>query len=114
MRAVKDDYQSRTMPVLCEEALAILCDVESGKWLRCSYIGEQLFRDAYFRGSCPFARIAGKVLKRLEAIGLARSHGEVVGGQYRFGWAATSRGRRKHDKTIWKRYHQSRLGGDDA
>ena len=93
MRSVSDNYQSRSMVVLCGEALAILCDASRDDWLRCSYIGRQLFRDAHCRGSAPFARIAGKVMRRLEAAGFARREFKVIGKYYNFGWSVTAAGR---------------------
>lgn len=91
MRAVQDDYKQRSMETLCQEALEILR--ASSSLVGCSYMGEQLFRDATFRGSCPFARIAGKILKRLKDAGLA----ENSAGRYNasaWGWQVTGKGRR--------------------
>ena len=68
MKATPDNYKPRSMPVLCQEALAVLRDANQP--LRCGYIGERLFPDAIHRGSAPFARIAGKVVRRLESQGL--------------------------------------------
>ncbi len=88
MKAVPDDYQTRPMHVLCEEALEQLRDATEPR--RCGYIGEQLFWDATHRGSAPFARIAGKVMKRLKDAGLAEwSNG---------GWVISEAGR-KNNKT---------------
>lgn len=92
MRAVKDDYKPRSMETLCQEALEILR--ASPVSMRCTYIGEQLFHDAsHFRGSAPFARIAGKIMKRLAEAGLAEDHCFIVGGRYYSGWRATHKGR---------------------
>lgn len=99
MKAVCDDYKPRSMEVLCQEALEILR--ASASLMRCSFIGEQLFRDATFRGSCPFARIAGKVVRRLREAGLAEIQIGRGGHASAWGWSVTCKGRRT-DYTIRK------------
>ena len=88
MKATPDGYRPRPMKILCQEALEILR--ESDDPLRCGYLGDRLFREAVHRGSAPFARIAGKVMRRLEKVGLAEygNRGDV------WGWRVTAAGRR--------------------
>lgn len=70
MRATKDGYKRRTIEQLADEAFELLRKTD--RLASCAWIGEQLFRDeAHFRGSAPFARIAGKVMRRLKAQGRA-------------------------------------------
>lgn len=54
---------SKNIADLMIETLALLKDRPGG--LRCAQIGEHLYRDRRIKGSCPYARIAGKVLARL-------------------------------------------------
>ena len=83
MRAVGADYQPRTMDQL-EAAAILVLERYRGQTVRCGLIGEQMFPDAIHRGSAPFARIAGKVMRRLEAKGKAH-HGKLHSrGEY--GW----------------------------
>ncbi len=93
MKAVDDDYKPRTMAILCQEALEFLRK-QGGKPVGCGYVGEQLFFHASHRGSAPFARIAGKVLKRLKDAGLAS--GGMSRGYDWPGWHVTDAGR-NHD-----------------
>lgn len=88
MKAVSDNYQVRPMHILCGEVLEILRS-NDGRPIRCGHIGEQLFHDAIHRGSAPFARIAGKVMKRLKRSGLVKWSSTEYGG-----WELTARGRR--------------------
>lgn len=89
MQAVRDDYKRRSMCLLCQDALEILREIKHGP-VRCGYIGGRLFWDAaHHRGSAPFTRIAGKVLKRLEHAGLA----EWQRNQNFGGWVVTAAGR---------------------
>lgn len=89
MKAVPDNYQARPMHVLCQEALEMLREAD-GQPLRCGYIGSHLFWAATHRGSAPFARIAGKVVRRLDRAGLAVSSISHGYG----GWVVTAAGRR--------------------
>lgn len=80
MRAVDDDYSKRSMDELAEHALQIITEQPG---LRCGGIGDQLFRDvATLRGSAPFARLAGKVMRKLEREGKAYYCGKGFGGWY--------------------------------
>ena len=65
MRAVADEYEPRSLDQLEQDALAILLRFE-GQALSCGSIGDLLFKEATHRGSARFARIAGKVMRRLE------------------------------------------------
>lgn len=94
MCAVSSDYRPRSMGVLCQEALEILRHPDHTSFLSCNQIGEMLFRDATYRGSAPYALIAGKVLKRLAAAGLAKISGRSFAGQWYTGWEITDAGRR--------------------
>ncbi len=86
MKATPDDYQPRPMGVLCQAALEILRDA-NGQGLRCGLLGDRLFPDAILRGSAPFARIAGKVMHRLDSAGLATWCADDYGG-----WVITRKG----------------------
>ena len=88
MKAVPNDYQTRPMTQLCQDALEILRETEHGP-VRCGYIGNKLFPDAIHRGSAPFARIAGKVMKRLEHAGYAEWQRDGTGWG---GWIVTPAG----------------------
>ena len=89
MRAVSDDYQPRTLDELADQALLILG--EQGD-MRCGLLGSLLFKDAArLRGSAPFARIAGKVVRRL----LDRGH---AGCTNKGTWELTYRGRQEYAK----------------
>jgi len=92
MQVVRDDYERRSMDELEVEAIEILG--KAGHTLRCGYIGERLFHDHvdFIRGSAPFARIAGKVMKRLEKKDLAR-YG-MLNGRGEFGWHLTPKGQK--------------------
>jgi len=91
VKAVSDDYKSRSMRVLCQDALEILRNAH-GQSIRCGRLGDELFADATHRGPAPFARIAGKVTRRLEAAGLATWQVSFPGS--RGGWVVTDLGRR--------------------
>lgn len=91
MKAVADDYKSRSMCVLCQDALEILRSA-GGQSIRCGRLSDELFADATHRGSAPFARIAGKVTRRLKDAGLATWQVSVLGGWG--GWVVTDVGRR--------------------
>jgi len=83
---VRRDYQKRTMDELTDECLDIIKAQPTG--LRCGMIGEQLFRGtATFQGSAPYARLAGKVMLRLQAAGLAR----YAIGRGNAGWYPTAK-----------------------
>lgn len=70
--------QRRNMTELKEDALCVITDRPG---LRCGGIGDQLFKHVkQLNGSAPFARVAGKVMKRLEADGLARYDPKANGG----------------------------------
>lgn len=84
---VADGYQKRSLDELGDEAVRILSrygDVGCNT----GEIGNQLFPDAVgaVNCSCPYARIAGRVLHRLERKGL-------VCARRRFGWVITPAGR---------------------
>lgn len=68
--SVHTDYRPRTMGELENSALEVL-----HKWgtsLPCSVIGEGMFEDhAHVNGNCPYARIAGRVMRRLREKNLA-------------------------------------------
>lgn len=67
--AVNSGYKKRTMRELAEEALVIIIRQPG---LGCGVIGDELFKgNAYIKGSAPYARLVGKVMKLLEADGLA-------------------------------------------
>ena len=83
MRAVGDDYQPRTMEQL-EAAALLMLERYRGQAVRCGLIGEQMFPEAIHRGTAPFARIAGKVMRRLEAKGKAQYGRLHPRGEY--GW----------------------------
>ncbi len=68
MRSTPDDYQKRTMEELADAALEILREQPG---LRCGTLGERLFPMATLRGSAPFARLAGRVVRLLEKQGKA-------------------------------------------
>jgi len=93
MQAVRDDYEPRSMQALCQEALQLLRKQAPGRLSHCAHIGEQLFFSARHRGSCPFARIAGKVMKRLKDAGLAKRDMQRVAGRMTYGWVVTAAGR---------------------
>lgn len=64
-----DDSDRRTMAQLEEDAFTA---IKEQPGLRCGAIGDVLFDHVSTAGgSAPFARIAGKVMKRLEKKGLA-------------------------------------------
>ncbi|MBC8867793.1 MAG: hypothetical protein H8E44_00150 [Planctomycetes bacterium] len=86
MKAVGDTYRKRSMDELADLAIEILRQ-HNGQPLGCGYIGERLFPGAIHRGSAPFARIAGRAMKRLERDGKAK-WGKLTeyGSQ---GWYAT-------------------------
>lgn len=66
---VKRDYMSRTMDQLADEALEI---IRKTPGLRCGTIGDHLFGDhARLLGTAPYARITGKVMRKLEREGKA-------------------------------------------
>ena len=83
MRAVDDDYHPRTMEQL-EAAAILVLQRYRGQTVRCGLIGEQMFPEAIHRGTAPFARIAGKVMRRLEAKGKVRYGRLRTRGEY--GW----------------------------
>lgn len=69
MKAVAEDYKKRSLDELADEAMEI---IRRNPGVRCGYIGERLFADApHHRGTAPFARIAGRVMKKLEREGRA-------------------------------------------
>ena len=89
MKATPDNYKPRAMPTLCQDALEML---REATWpVRCGYIGNELFPDAIHRGSAPFARIAGKVVRKLEAAGLIEYLQDTTGFG---GWVVTALGRK--------------------
>lgn len=62
--------------------------------LRCGGIGDRLFKHiSYMKGSAPYARLAGKVMKRLEARGLAYYDSKGFGG-----WRPTARASKKESQ----------------
>lgn len=89
MKSTPPDYKRRSMAVLCQEALEILREYH-GQPLGCGLIGGQLFRESTQRGSAPFARLAGKVMKRLECAGLVR-YGRARRSHWA-GWLVTAVG----------------------
>lgn len=68
MKAVSESYETRSMDELGLAALEIL---RRSPGLRCGSIGGYLFAGAHHRGSAPFARLAGRVMRRLEKSGRA-------------------------------------------
>jgi hypothetical protein len=82
MKATDDTYRKRSLDELGVEALAIL---QRQPGLRCGALGEALFREATHRGSAPFARLAGRVMKKLERRGLAEERSDGNGWS---GWHA--------------------------
>lgn len=67
--SVHEAYRKRTMAELADEAIAIIIKQPG---LRCGQIGDELFGDhAVLIGSAPYARLAGRVMKRLERQNLA-------------------------------------------
>ncbi len=90
MKAVADDYTPRTMAQLEEQALELLRTCPHPT-VGCGWIGRQIFAGAHQRGSAPFARIAGKVMRRLQKRGLV-AYGVAHGRSERddtYGWYAT-------------------------
>lgn len=87
MKAVNDGYKKRSMIELELEVLNVLRN-NIDRPVRCGWIGEQIFKDHvdFYRGSAPFARIAGKITKRLEKKGFAKWSGG--------GWMLTEKGKR--------------------
>jgi len=85
MKAVSKSYKRRTIEQLADEAFEILR--KQNRLASCAYVGEQLFRDDVqtMRGSAPFARIAGKVLRKLREQGRATWTVDGTGGS---GWKA--------------------------
>lgn len=80
MKAMKKSYKPKSMKDLEIEVLRIL---KSSPGLRCGLIGEKLFPEVeHYRGSAPFARIAGKVVRGLQRKGLV----EVKIRNGKFGW----------------------------
>ena len=94
MKAVSNDYQPRTMDELEHDALLVL---SRDRLMRCGSIGERIFGDhvVTWRGSAPFARIAGKVMRRLEKRGLAVTRANRHGD---WGWCLTLAGQRERDR----------------
>lgn len=65
----KDEYKKRSMAELADAALEI---IQAQPGMRCGLIGDRLFRGkAYMKGSAPYARLAGKVMKVLQEEGRA-------------------------------------------
>ena len=91
MRAVDDSYESRTLEDLAVTCLGIL---SNDQLMRCGYIGGQLFPGAIHRGSAPFARQAGRVMRVMERSGWAVSESRD-GWQ---GWRLTVAGVRERDE----------------
>lgn len=89
MKATPDDYKPRPMAQLCQEVLEILRDTHDP--VRCGYIGGMLFPECIQRGSAPFARIAGKVTRKLGIAGLAEWKHDRSGFG---GWVVTPAGKR--------------------
>ena len=83
MRAVSDEYNKRSMQELADDALEI---IKRQPGLRCGGIGDELFPDGtILRGSAPFARIAGKVMRILQTDGRAvykSQSNDRLGGWY--------------------------------
>jgi hypothetical protein len=84
MKAVNEEYQTRSLDELGEAALTYIRRCPGA---RCGAIGDAIFKDHVhtLRGSAPFARLAGKVMRHLERQGKARSkvtrgwHGSLAG-----------------------------------
>lgn len=69
-------YKPRSIDELAAEALKVILKTPG---VRCGYIGDELFGDhGRLSGSAPYARIAGKVMKKLESEGLAYYNGGSV------------------------------------
>lgn len=85
MRSTSKEYKRRTIEQLADEAFELLRKTD--RLASCAWIGEQLFRDEVetMRGSAPFARIAGKVLRKLKAQGRAIWTVDAMGWS---GWKA--------------------------
>ena len=80
-----ENENRRNMAELERDALII---ISRQPGLRCGGIGDQLFKGIkVLRGSAPFARFAGKVMKRLEADGKVRYDQKANGGDG--GWFPT-------------------------
>lgn len=92
MKAVSKEYKRRTIEQLADEAFELL--LKADRLASCAWVGEQLFRDDVqtMRGSAPFARIAGKVLRKLKAQGRATW---TVDGTGWSGWKAIRPAKRK-------------------
>ena len=84
---VADGYQKRSLDELGDEAVRILARYGEGG-CNTGEIGSQLFPDAVgaVNCSCPYARIAGRVLHRLKRKGLVRERRTP-------GWVITAAGR---------------------
>lgn len=68
---MSEKRRTRTMEGLELDALAITEAINHHHPASCAVIGEHLYRDRTMRGSAPYARIAGKVMRRLESKGQA-------------------------------------------
>lgn len=70
MKAVTQEYQKRSLDELGEAAMA---HIRRCPGARCGAIGDAIFAGHidHTRGSAPFARLAGKVMRRLEKQGKA-------------------------------------------
>lgn len=71
MKATRDDYRKRSLAELADEAFLILKASQHNLPMSAARVGEQLFSAAVHRGTAPFARIAGRVLRLLERQGRA-------------------------------------------
>lgn len=68
-KTARDGYHPRTLASLADEAYVFLRG--SSGLMSAARVGEAIFPDATHRGSAPFARIGGRVLRLLERQGRA-------------------------------------------
>ncbi|WP_417744737.1 hypothetical protein [Rosistilla oblonga] len=86
--AALEGYEPRSIDELGLLAMHIIGVTRDNRPVRCGLLGELLFKDApvTMRGSAPYARIAGRVVRKLEGKGFACY--EPKSG----GWKLTSHG----------------------
>lgn len=73
------------------EIAAIATLARANQPVRCGWIGNGMFPGRH-RGSAPYARLAGKVIRRLERKGLATFESRGRWGSW--GWVLTAKGKR--------------------
>lgn len=90
--AVRDSYKKRSMAELELAALKALAEY-NGNPVGCGTLGDRMFhdQDCYIKGSAPYARLAGRVVRRLKESGEA----EYVFRSDWGGWVITSKGRKR-------------------